>query len=713
MRVRYALCICAFLLVATSAHAGDIEDSTLVYELKTKILGEGRVYVRGGSMSQLEINLTIPQNTPYQISSYLGEKVEDAYGNKYAHIAEMRPNNPYLFSVMNEVITRERMTFYLPKMYSKEGKEPYLAPCGRIQSNDALIMETARGITENATDDFEKVALISRWVKRNVKYDLSMVGENKDALWVLKNRRGVCIEYATLFAALARSVGIPVRIIAGYAPDYGEWVGHAWAEAYVGDWIPVDPLWMEVGNLDATHIELSKSPCAGASSSAMAFITSGGSLEFEYTGDSKPTIAVSEVKVREKQNVEPRLTRSEIGLGESAVVFFELKPSDYRVETFTIDYWGGFLTPVSEKEKFIVFRPNETKYVAWVVRSNASLARYYIYTSGIVVNSDSGEYGGDTNISINPNAREGLKFSAWLEDSQVAIGKNQTIYYRVESVPKITVSDPRIGFIYETAAGSVPIHSKGFGKFVFSPTKLGRNSVIVYSNDGGALELFFDVVRNATIRVGEVEVVERALVGSLINISISVENDGYSADNMWAIVEFGGLNISQSAAVCGNYTFLFFIPAERAGVENISIVIKSDRGFEKRIFRDITIERKPNVSISPKYNFLNTTHTAVFLGVVSEGKAENITITINGRMVEPVANAVDLVLPAGSYEVIIRWNDDFGNVYSRREIVDVPVRTGARIKINPREEEGEAGSCASAFVIFPALIIVLASRRES
>jgi transglutaminase-like putative cysteine protease len=60
-------------------------------------------------------------------------------------------------------------------------------------------------------------------------------------------KRGVCQDYAHIFIACARSVGIPARFIAGHFLRADGLVhqqaGHAWAEAFVPDlgWVAFDP----------------------------------------------------------------------------------------------------------------------------------------------------------------------------------------------------------------------------------------------------------------------------------------------------------------------------------------------------------------------------------------------------------------------------------------------------------------------------------------
>lgn len=62
------------------------------------------------------------------------------------------------------------------------------------------------------------------------------------------NGRGVCQDYSHITLSLLRSAGIPARYVSGYHytgdGEIGQTVvgeSHAWLEAWVGEWIPVDP----------------------------------------------------------------------------------------------------------------------------------------------------------------------------------------------------------------------------------------------------------------------------------------------------------------------------------------------------------------------------------------------------------------------------------------------------------------------------------------
>ncbi len=91
------------------------------------------------------------------------------------------------------------------------------------------------------TDKIEKLAAIFKWVTDNITYDYTLAatvqnGYVPDPDSVLKKKSGICFDYASLFAAMARSQGIPTRLVIGYAATD---IYHAWNEVYTEEtgWI--------------------------------------------------------------------------------------------------------------------------------------------------------------------------------------------------------------------------------------------------------------------------------------------------------------------------------------------------------------------------------------------------------------------------------------------------------------------------------------------
>jgi len=115
----------------------------------------------------------------------------------------------------------------------------------------------AANVTAGCTDTACKVARIKEFLS-HFRYDGTMdslwpsVPPGVDpVLWFLQEgRRGVCIHFASAFVLLARSAGVPARLVVGYVSDGpvpGDWAlvafsPHAWAEYYVEGvgWVGVE-----------------------------------------------------------------------------------------------------------------------------------------------------------------------------------------------------------------------------------------------------------------------------------------------------------------------------------------------------------------------------------------------------------------------------------------------------------------------------------------
>ncbi len=128
-----------------------------------------------------------------------------------------------------------------------------LQPSFLVQSDAATLTEEAIAIVGEEKDALRAVKLISSWVYHNLDKRPTLSIPN--ALQVYRLRAGDCNEHSVLFAALARAVGIPARIVAGLLYTEGCFFYHAWNEVYVGEWIVVDSLMNQVP-ADPTHIRL-------------------------------------------------------------------------------------------------------------------------------------------------------------------------------------------------------------------------------------------------------------------------------------------------------------------------------------------------------------------------------------------------------------------------------------------------------------------------
>jgi hypothetical protein len=139
---------------------------------------------------------------------------------------------------------------------TRAGLRYFLEPSDMVQSDDPLIQREAKKAAGSETDMWVLSARILLKTRKllSFSYELGYAS----ALDAIRQGKGDCTEYALVFAALARSLGIPVKVCHGlvYA-DEGYFTFHAWDEVFVGRWVPIDPSSDQV-LVDATHIAIHK-----------------------------------------------------------------------------------------------------------------------------------------------------------------------------------------------------------------------------------------------------------------------------------------------------------------------------------------------------------------------------------------------------------------------------------------------------------------------
>lgn len=137
----------------------------------------------------------------------------------------------------------------------------------------ADIAEAAKQITAGKTDDEAKARALYQWVGTRIQYDWGKVElYERERIWkeqtpedTFATREGVCIDYSRLYAVMARSVGLDVKVVTGQGYDgRGSYGPHAWNEVYLSAkqaWVPLDSTWVSSGanwfnppNFDNTHI---------------------------------------------------------------------------------------------------------------------------------------------------------------------------------------------------------------------------------------------------------------------------------------------------------------------------------------------------------------------------------------------------------------------------------------------------------------------------
>ncbi len=115
-----------------------------------------------------------------------------------------------------------------------------------LTTPDAALRDFAGAIADHAPDTLSMLHELARGVFRAMTFDNGSTDAGTTAAAAFAARRGVCQDFAHIFIAAARSVGVAARYISGYLflrDGEGANASHAWAEAWVPDlgWVAFDP----------------------------------------------------------------------------------------------------------------------------------------------------------------------------------------------------------------------------------------------------------------------------------------------------------------------------------------------------------------------------------------------------------------------------------------------------------------------------------------
>ena len=204
--------------------------------IDTSHVNEGYVVVRASSASRLKFqaakdeavyNYDLPNDdTPTVFPVNMGD------GSYLFRIMKNTDGNNYIEADRAEAdvkLESEYAPFLIPNQY-----------CNYNEGSNCVAK--ARELTNGADNQGEAIKRVCEYVVNNVSYDKDKAVELSTATGYVPNPdktmstgKGVCFDYASLGAAMLRSLGIPTKIITGYVSP-GD-LYHAWIMVYVdGTW---------------------------------------------------------------------------------------------------------------------------------------------------------------------------------------------------------------------------------------------------------------------------------------------------------------------------------------------------------------------------------------------------------------------------------------------------------------------------------------------
>ncbi|MBW4085015.1 transglutaminase family protein [Paenibacillus sp. S150] len=238
---KFFFTLITLFVVATSVQAGSAEAaSTETGWLNTSQLKQGVIAVSYDVPKDKRIKLMITKdNNSYTYNLYASKQTEtfplqQGNGSYKVSVLENTTGNKY------KVISSETVDLSL-----SNANAVYLSSVQNVKwsSSDKSVLKAAQ-LTQGLTTDEQKVKAIYNYIVSNVKYDYTLASNvttdyipNNDNTLITK--KGICYDYASLFATMLRSQGIPAKLVMGntsYVTSY-----HAWNEVFLnGKWVTID-----------------------------------------------------------------------------------------------------------------------------------------------------------------------------------------------------------------------------------------------------------------------------------------------------------------------------------------------------------------------------------------------------------------------------------------------------------------------------------------
>jgi hypothetical protein len=176
---------------------------------------------------------------------YYSLSKNDAY-NKFSL---QMGNGTYTISILENLKDNEYKVVSKENIDVKVEKEndTFLGSVQNINwSSSSLAAQKANEIAKNAQNQTQTIQVIYNYLVNNIKYDEAKLNKLSpdylpDADTTLKNKKGICYDFSSTFAAMLRSQGIPAKLVKGYSKNVEGY--HSWNEVYLENenkWVIID-----------------------------------------------------------------------------------------------------------------------------------------------------------------------------------------------------------------------------------------------------------------------------------------------------------------------------------------------------------------------------------------------------------------------------------------------------------------------------------------
>lgn len=229
-----------------------------------------------GEADKVQVQITDPDNVrtpfPLKIGEYEAVDFTDGDGQYQVSVLEHTSGDDYgvgLSKTLDIKLSDEFEPFLYPNQYCD-----YKA--------DATCVKKGMELSEKSSDDLNFIQNVYNYVTKNIKYDEAMA-ENIPDNYVpdpdatMKSGKGICLDYASLTAAMLRSQKVPTKVEVGYSGN----AYHAWISVWTKETGWVD----KIIRFDGSTWTL-MDPTLGANNdnaSVKKYISDGSNYTLQFT----------------------------------------------------------------------------------------------------------------------------------------------------------------------------------------------------------------------------------------------------------------------------------------------------------------------------------------------------------------------------------------------------------------------------------------------
>lgn len=230
--------VIGFMMIFTNI--GYAAEKSMTSFIDSSMSSQGVVNVKYLSDSNKKLKLIVQKDQSQYVYNLKGDESVESFPLQLN-------SGQYKISIMENVEGKSYKQVLSSSINVKleDPNKTYLNSIQNVQwDENTKAVAKAKELTKNAKTDEEKIKIVYEYVVKNVKYDYDKIGNlATDYVPVVdetfESNKGICYDFASMFAAMLRSLNIPTKLVKGYTKNA---VGyHAWNEVLInGKWVVVD-----------------------------------------------------------------------------------------------------------------------------------------------------------------------------------------------------------------------------------------------------------------------------------------------------------------------------------------------------------------------------------------------------------------------------------------------------------------------------------------